>query len=170
MPMEQLPALQLLKKIYILQDLQEKELQQVLDIAEERDFPQGATIMREGEPGEMMYIIRAGEVEITKRLILEIDEDAPRDKVMIRLRADQGVIFGEMALIENDVRSATVSALTPCRLLEVKKDAFFKLINQNPATGVKILLRLGQLLSNRLRKSSEDVVKLTTALAIALDR
>ena len=75
-----------------------------------------------------------------------------------------------MSLIENDVRSATVTALTPCRLLELSKDRFYDLLHHHPAMGVKILLRLGQLFSQRLRKSSEDIIKLTTALAIALER
>ncbi|MBW1953801.1 MAG: cyclic nucleotide-binding domain-containing protein [Deltaproteobacteria bacterium] len=132
-------------------------------------LPAQTIIMTEGEPGEVMYIMCAGEVEITKRLILEFEDRAPRDKVMIRLKAEDGVIFGEMALIENDVRSATVKALTECKLLELSKDRFYQLIQQNPAMGIKMLWRLSQMLSQRLRKTDEEVVKLTTALAISLE-
>lgn len=74
-----------------------------------------------------------------------------------------------MALIENDVRSATVIALTECKLLELKKDRFHELITKNPQMGIKILFRLSQMLSQRLRKTGEEVVKLTTALAISLE-
>jgi len=162
--------LDLLKKTFILQDLDDQELAQVLAATLPRDFPADSIIMAEGDPGDVMYVMLEGEVAIIKRLLLQVSEDAPQEKVMTRLRAEDGVIFGEMALIENDVRSATVSALTPCRLLELSKERFFDLLNRHPAMGVKILLRLGQLFSQRLRKSSEDIVKLTTALAIALER
>ncbi|MBW1917830.1 MAG: cyclic nucleotide-binding domain-containing protein [Deltaproteobacteria bacterium] len=159
----------LLKKIFIFQDLQDEELKQVMASTSMLSLPAQTIIMTEGEPGEVMYIMCAGEVEITKRLILEFEDRAPRDKVMIRLKAEDGVIFGEMALIENDVRSATVKALTECKLLELSKDRFYQLIQQNPAMGIKMLWRLSQMLSQRLRKTDEEVVKLTTALAISLE-
>ncbi len=159
----------LLKKIFILQDLEEEELQQVLQACVHRDFPAQTNIMEEGEPGDAMYIMVEGMVQITKRLILEVDENAPKEKVMIRLRAEDGIIFGEMALIENDVRSATVTTESPCTLLELSGNNFFHLVHEHPVMGVKILLRLGQFLSQRLRKSNEDIIKLTTALAIALE-
>jgi CRP-like cAMP-binding protein len=88
---------------------------------------------------------------------------------MIRFRAEEGVILGEMALIESDVRSATVTTLTPCLMLELTKENFYHLLEHNPKIGVKILLPLAQSLSQRLRKSSDELVKVTTALAIALE-
>jgi len=88
--------------------------------------------------------------------------------MMVRLRSADGVSFGEMALLENEVRSATVTALSDCVLLELKRDDLLDYIRQNSSTGCKILLRLAQLLSRYLRKTNQDVVKLTTALAIAL--
>jgi len=161
--------LRLLKKIFILQDLSDNELEQVLAATRPHSVPAQNIVMTEGEPGEVMYIMCEGEVEITKRLVLQFDDGVPRDKVMIRLKADDGVIFGEMALIDNDVRSATVTALTDCRLLELGKDRFYELVHQNPKMGIKILWRLSQMLSQRLRQTGNEVVKLTTALAIALE-
>jgi CRP-like cAMP-binding protein len=87
---------------------------------------------------------------------------------MTRLMAGDGVSFGEMALLENEVRSATVTALTDCRLLELHRDEFLGVVRQYPPMGNKLLLRLAQLLSRHLRKTNQDVVKLTTALAISL--
>ncbi|MCL4502601.1 MAG: cyclic nucleotide-binding domain-containing protein, partial [Deltaproteobacteria bacterium] len=63
---------------------------------------------------------------------------------------------------------ATVTASTDCGLLELSQQDFQGLIQQNPAMGTKLLLRLAQLLSRHLRKTNQDVVKLTTALAISL--
>ncbi|MEJ2090653.1 MAG: cyclic nucleotide-binding domain-containing protein [Syntrophobacterales bacterium] len=156
------------KKIFIFQDLDEEELQQILHLAKPCFFATNSIIIKEGESGDSMYIMGEGEVEITKRLTMVIDQDLPKEKRMIRLKAEDGVSFGEMALLENDVRSATVTALTDCHLLELNREDFLRFIQEHSVTGCKILLRLAQLLSHFLRKTDQDVVKLTTALAIAL--
>ena len=73
-----------------------------------------------------------------------------------------------MSLLEQDTRSATVTALTDCQLLELNHKDFLELIRLDTAMGVKLMLHLAQLLSRHLRKTNQDVVKLTTALAISL--
>jgi CRP/FNR family transcriptional regulator, cyclic AMP receptor protein len=158
-----------IKKNHLLKDLSESELQLILAGTTPREFQTDEVIMHEGDASNAMYIMCDGSVAITKRLTLELSEDAPREKTMIRFRAEEGVILGEMALIENDVRSATVTALTPCLMLELTKEKFYLLLEQYPDIGVKILLRLAQYLSQRLRKASDELVKVTTALAIALE-
>jgi CRP/FNR family cyclic AMP-dependent transcriptional regulator len=130
-----------LRKIFLFQDLEENEIHQVMDRTSVREFSAEAVIIQEGEPGDSLFIMAAGEVEITKQLTLVLDEDTPKERVMIRLKAENGVYFGEMSLLESEIR---------------------------PAMGVKLLLRLAQLLSRHLRKTNQDVVKLTTALAISL--
>lgn len=156
------------RKIYLFQDLEEGETHQVLSRASQREFPAEAVIIQEGESGDSLFIMAAGEVEITKQLTLVLDEDTPKERVMIRLKAENGVYFGEMALLEHETRSATVTALTDCSLLELHQKDFLELIEQNPVMGVKLLLRLAQILSRHLRKTDQDVVKLTTALAVSL--
>jgi CRP/FNR family cyclic AMP-dependent transcriptional regulator len=156
------------RKIYLFQDLEEGEIQLVVSRTSPREFSAGAIIVQEGEPGDSLFIMQAGEVEITKQLTLVLEEDTPKERVMIRLKAEDGVYFGEMALLENETRSATVTALTDCSLLELHRKDFLDLIGQNPVMGVKLLLRLAQILSRHLRKTNQDVVKLTTALAVSL--
>jgi CRP/FNR family cyclic AMP-dependent transcriptional regulator len=161
--------LESIRKNHLLKDLTEPELQQILSGTTAREFKADEVIMHEGDAGDAMYIMCEGSVAITKRLTLELSEDAPKEKTMIRFQAEEGVILGEMALIESDVRSATVTALTPCLMLELTKEKFYLLLEQFPEIGVKILFRLAQSLSRRLRKSSDELVKVTTALAIALE-
>jgi CRP/FNR family cyclic AMP-dependent transcriptional regulator len=144
------------RKIYLFQDLEEDEINQVLHRTGPREFPAEAVIMV------------SGKVEITKQLTLVLEEDTPKERVMIRLKAEDGVYFGEMALLENETRSATVTALTDCSLLELHREDFLDLIWHNPVMGIKLLLRLAQVLSRHLRKSNQDVIKLTTALAVSL--
>jgi CRP/FNR family transcriptional regulator, cyclic AMP receptor protein len=157
-----------LQKIFIFQDLEEGEIHQVVEHTSLRGFSAEEVIIQEGEPGDSLFIMTAGEVEITKQLTLVLAEDTPKERVMIRLRAENGVYFGEMALLESETRSATVTASTDCTLLELHQKDFLELITHNPAMGVKLLLRLAQLLSRHLRKTNQDVVKLTTALAVSL--
>jgi CRP/FNR family transcriptional regulator, cyclic AMP receptor protein len=158
----------LFKKIFLFQDLEEPELQQVLDRTLKRDFAAEEVIIHEGDPGDSLFIMASGEVQITKQLTLVLDEDTPKERVFIRLKAEQGVFFGEMALLEDETRSATVTALTDCTVLELHQKDFLELIGSNSAMGVKLLLRLAQVLSRYLRKTNQDVVKLTTALAVSL--
>lgn len=155
-------------KIFLLQDLSGDDLQRLVGLTPSRQVAAGEVIVREGESGDSMFIMCEGEVEITKRLTLVLDEEVPKERVMIRLRAEDGVSFGEMALLENDSRTATVTALTDCRILELSRQNFLDFIEQHPQTGCKMLFRLAQLLSQHLRKTDQNVVKLTTALAIAL--
>jgi CRP/FNR family cyclic AMP-dependent transcriptional regulator len=156
------------RKIFLFQDLEENEIHQVLSHTGPRNFSSGDIIIQEGDPGNSLFIMQSGEVEITKQLTLVLDEDTPKERVFIRLNAENGVYFGEMALLENETRSATVTALTDCSLLELHQKDFLDLIERNPAMGVKLLLRLAQVLSRHLRKTNQDVVKLTTALAVSL--
>ncbi len=156
------------QKIFLFQDLDEAQIREVLALAVPREYAAGQVIIREGEPGDSMFIMEKGEVEITKALTLVLDEDTPKERVMIRLRAEDGVCFGEMALLENEARSATVAACTPCRLLELARRDFLGYVQAHPQVGCQLMLRLAQRLSSYLRKTNQDVVKLTTALAIAL--
>jgi CRP/FNR family transcriptional regulator, cyclic AMP receptor protein len=156
------------RKIFLFQDLEDRELEQVLSRTRPREFPAGLVIIQESDPGDSLYIMVSGEVEITKQLTLVLDKDTPKERVMIRLKAEDGVYFGEMSLLENDPRSATVTALSDCRVLELYQKDFLEMVRNDPAMGLKLLLRLAQLLSRHLRKTNQDVVKLTTALAISL--
>ena len=161
---------QFFQKIFLFQDLTTQEIDKVLSLAEPRAFPAGAVIIHEGEAGNSMFIMAQGEVEITKRLGIVLDDEAPRERIIISLKAEEGVCFGEMALLENEPRSATVTASTDCHLMEMGREDFLRLVRENCDMGSKILLRLAQLLSKYLRKTNQDMVKLTTAMAIALGR
>jgi len=165
-----IPQYDVFKKIFLFQDLGKGELKQVLGLTVSRTFPAGSVIIREGEAGDSMFVICEGEVEVTKRLGLMLDGETPRERMIVRLKAEDGVSFGEMSLLEIEPRSATVTAFTDCHLMEMARGDFLRLIRQNSDMGCKILLRLAQLLSRYLRRNSEDMVKVTTAMAIALGR
>ena len=162
----------LLKAIPLLQTLDEEELRQVLKIARPVQFPRGKVILKEGEAGETMYIMEEGMVEISKNLVMQRgrEEATGRDKILTKLSAEDHAVFGEVALFEQSKRTATVVALTDCRMLEISKSGFLRLAEENPRIGYKITRNIVQLLCSRLRKTDEDTIKLTTALSIALSR
>ncbi len=163
---------QFLKRIPILQDLDEEEIQQLLKITRALRYPKGAAILKEGEPGESMYIIEEGMVEVSKALVMKWgrEEYQDRDKILTKLSAEDHAIFGEVALFEQNRRTASVFALTDSRLLEISKADFLRLAEENPRIGYKITRNIAQLLCSRLRKADEDTIKLTTALSIALSQ
>ena len=161
-----------LQAIPILQDLNEEELRQLLKIARRVQYPRGKVILKEGETGETMFIIEEGKVEVSKTLIMKLgrEEYQDRDKILTKLSAEDHAIFGEVALFEQNKRTATVTALTDCQLLEISKLDFLRLADESPRMGYKITRKIAQLLCSRLRKADEDTIKLTTALSIALSR
>jgi CRP/FNR family cyclic AMP-dependent transcriptional regulator len=161
-----------LQAIPILQDLNEEELRQILSIARRVQYPKGKIILKEGDTGESMFIIEEGMVEISKTLVMKLGREdyQDRDKILTKLSAEDHAIFGEVALFEQNKRTATVTALTDCRLLEISKPEFLRLADESPRMGYKITRNIAQLLCSRLRKADEDTIKLTTALSIALSR
>ncbi len=162
----------LLKAIPILQKLDEEELRQVLKIARPVQFPRGKVILKEGETGETLYIIAEGAVEVSKTLVMMggREDVQDREKILTKLSAEDHAIFGEVALFEQSKRTATIVALTDCRMLEISKSDFLRLAEENPRIGYRITRNIVQLLCSRLRKTDEDTIKLTTALSIALSR
>jgi signal transduction histidine kinase len=107
-------------------------------LLEEQRFESGQIIFKEGDPGSAMYIVWSGRVAVVKG-----DFDDP---TLLGYRG-VGEIVGEMALLEDEPRSASVVALEPVRLLGITRESFEVLLTKNPKLGVSIL----SILSARLR-------------------
>ena len=161
-----------LKKIYIFQDLDPDEIAGIADIMTAVEFEAGETIMREGETGHSMYVISSGEVVVTKTLTMKFGQDDFRetDKTLTILKAEDYQVFGEMALVTEMERSATVAARTDCRLYEINRDRFLALAGEKRSLGFRVMMRLTEMVCTRLKKSDEDIIRLTTALSIALSQ
>ncbi|HON23482.1 MAG TPA: cyclic nucleotide-binding domain-containing protein [Syntrophales bacterium] len=163
--------LELLKETEIFKNLSAEQIHEILKITRPVSFPAGAIVMREGDIGDTMYIIMKGTVEVVKSLIigeLEDEQEPGKSKVFTRLDAENHAVFGEIALLEAQKRTATIKAVTNCTLCEIRKDDFLQLAETNYELGFRILLNLARIVSTRLRKSDEETVKLTTALSIIL--
>lgn len=128
-----------------------------------RDVNEGRIIIKEGDVGSDMFIVYKGSVEIRKRT------RAGDDYTVVRLSAEQNVFFGELALIDDDKRSATVMATEDSSFLVINKDDFLKLGNDYPAIGLPITRNIARILAARLRKTTGDMLTIFDALVNELE-
>lgn len=138
-----------------------------------RSYPAGTVVVAEGEPGREMFVLVSGRVRVVKSMLLPgLDAEAlgTRDarKVLATLTGENCPVFGEMSLVSDCPRSATVEALAESSFLVADRDAFFALAAREPALGCKLLTALCARLADMVRSSNSEVVKLTTALALLL--
>lgn len=159
--------------IPVFQGLAQDELDKVRAIFREQTHPAGSVVVAEGQTGDEMYILVRGRVQISKAMLMAgmsvplLNMESPR-KVLATLDSSCFPVFGEVALIDADQRSATVTALTDCVFQVTGREAFFGLAQREPGLGVKLLLTLGKRMAATIRRSNAEVVKLTTALALSL--
>jgi len=109
----------------------------------ERECQPGEIILPEGEHSEMFYLIRAGQAVVIKGEL--------ENPTIIGFRGI-GDAIGEMGLLENMPRSATVIAITPVSLLGLGRETFHKFLAQNPTFGLNLM----SMLSGRIRESDEE--------------
>ncbi len=95
---------------------------------------QGATIVREGEPGDSMYFIASGKVGVYTSLMeaAENSEESVKEEQLLLASLKSGDFFGEQALVTDETRSATVVALSNTNLLRLSKDALDNVISEHP--------------------------------------
>ncbi|MFZ3114799.1 MAG: cyclic nucleotide-binding domain-containing protein [Syntrophales bacterium] len=159
-----------LRETEIFKNLSPAQIDNVLNICHVVHFSAQEVIMQEGEVGDCMYIIKQGTVEVIKKLVMDRlgDEASDRNKIFTRLHAVQHHVFGEIALLEESKRTATVRAVTDCTLYEIRKTVFLNLMEADYAFGYRIILNLARIVATRLRKADEDTIKLTTVLSMIL--
>jgi CRP-like cAMP-binding protein len=123
--------MELLKGVPLFAGCSKAELQRVASLADELDLADGATLIREGERGREFIVVVDGTVRVTRK-----------GKKIRDLGA--GDFIGEIALVSDVPRTATVTATSPVRLLVVTDRAFRGLIEQTPSIATKVLQSLGE--------------------------
>jgi len=108
-------------------------------------FKAGKAIFSEGDAGDVMFIIKAGEVEIHKRV-------GGKDRRIALL--EEGDFFGEMAILENEPRMASARAVTMCELLRIDSSTFDQMVRHNPEIPIRMLRKF----SHRLREYAAGAV------------
>lgn len=124
-----------------------------------RIYRKGKYIIREGDSGDELFIILNGEIDIVKNTLQN------EQYTVTTLNADMGSInVGEIALIDNDRRSASVLANTDCTCLVITREDFIKFGDENPTAGLAITRAIASQLCAYLRKSNSDIITLFSAL------
>ena len=116
-------------------------------------YQAGETIVRQGEPGQCMYVIQSGQVVVAQ-------EKAQSEVPLAVL--NKGDFFGEMALFEREARSATVRALNDSRVLTVDKRTFLRRIQEDPS----LAFRMVETMSRRIRDLDKEISRIKTAFEV----
>lgn len=144
-----------LKQIPILKHLSDSDLEELASIAEEKEFAPGAVVFEEGIEQDSLFIILSGGVLISKAT------HAGDQKSITTLGA--GSFFGEMALFDDFVRSATASAAGSLCVLEISKDAFMQFLSSDAAAASKLMLEIMRTVAPRIRQTNDELVALYEA-------
>ncbi|MFH2202184.1 MAG: Crp/Fnr family transcriptional regulator [Elusimicrobiota bacterium] len=137
-----------LKKIPLLRSLNAQELERVQTIAKPQNFASGSIIIKKAEKAQHMFMVLSGRVKIF------CYSNARKRKTFAYLGA--GDFFGEMAVIVDRERSASVEAVEDCSLIIIKKDDFRKLL----LSDAKLCFNLLKAVSDRLRRADDEIESL----------
>ena len=126
-----------LKSIDLFRALPSEELAQIAEIAEEVPFGKGDPVFTEGEPGDALYLVVEGTVRV-HRGDKQLAEFKERD------------VFGEMAVLDSEPRSASVTVTEDAVLLKIGRDDFREILSERPEISLGVI----KVLSRRLRETN----------------
>ncbi|MBU3672615.1 MAG: cyclic nucleotide-binding domain-containing protein [Sinobacteraceae bacterium] len=136
----------LLQSIYLFKDLNADALDVISRAADTSVFDSGQDICREGQPADGMYLLRSGSVRVTK---------ADSDADMVVLGA--GSHFGELGLVDDSPRSATVTAMERCEVITIKARRLADELSAQPAVAAAFYRVIARSIARRLRVTTDDL-------------
>jgi CRP/FNR family transcriptional regulator, cyclic AMP receptor protein len=148
----------LLRSIPLFAELTPEQHGKIASLALVRTFPARKVVVSQGEAATALYAIVQGRLKVAS-----CGPDG-RDTVLGIMA--EGEVFGEVALLDGGVRSATCMTIEPCELLVVERDQFMELLESSPGIAVKLLHVLSQRL-RRLSQRSEDAAFLDVPSRLA---
>ena len=125
---------ELIKKVPLFAGCSKGELQEIAHIADEIDLAEGKEMTREGSRGREFFVLLEGEADVTK------------DGSNIN-KLGSGDFFGEIALVSDSPRTATVTATSPVRALVITDRSFRRLLDEQPEIQRKVLVALAERLA-----------------------
>ena len=137
----------LLARTEVFEDLEERELREVAQVAVPRSWERGEVIFREGDSGDTCYLIKDGAVLLTR------EHQDGRVLALAELRG--GGMFGELAMFRGETRSATAEAVEPTTAVALLAPDVQRLIRSNPDIASKLLAALAE----RVRRTTERLLQ-----------
>ena len=135
-------ATDILRRVWLFSQLDQGQLDAISNFTFQKTFAPGELIVEEGHTGNGLYVIMSGNVEVVKALGTE------RSRVVAQ-RGGAGEVFGEMALLGEWPRTASVRALDQVECLGMDRWVFLAQLERQPQVGIRML----QILAQRLRES-----------------
>jgi CRP-like cAMP-binding protein len=134
-----------LATVPLFKGLDEPELAQFAELLREKSYPKGSIILFEDDPGDALFIVRAGRVKVV------LIADDGREVILGLLGPAEH--FGELSLIDDQPRSAHVIAMEESALLVLRRDDFRRRVEQSPSVAWSLLTEL----SRRLRRADDKI-------------
>jgi len=142
--------IQFFRKFSLFAELDDRELTSIAAVAKTRRYAKDDVVFHADESGDVFCLIREGEVKVTMI--------SPEGKEIILSMLGPGDFFGEMALLDDEPRSATVIATTPLEVVTIWRSDFLSILAENFSITKKVLAEL----SRRLRTASNRIESLAT--------
>jgi CRP-like cAMP-binding protein len=141
--------LEVLRRSPLFEMLSEAELEVLAELSRARRFAAGALVFREGDAGDALLVLAQGEVDVVAR------SPSGEDRTLATLAAPEA--FGEMSLIDREVRSATVRARTDCLALQLGAENFTAFRKRSRDGFTLFLVNVSRVLSSRLREANRKL-------------
>jgi CRP/FNR family transcriptional regulator, cyclic AMP receptor protein len=137
----------LLNRVPLFSELSGEDLERVSRVAVPRSYPKGVRVFHEGDRSDACYIVRSGDLRVTR--------EHPDGRAIALATLGPGDIFGELAMLDGEARSASVEALSDCELLALPAGDVRQLLRGSSEITAKLVFAL----TRRLREANERIAR-----------
>lgn len=138
---------ELLAGVPVFSTLQQEDLRRIAQLAVPRTFEAGQTVFREGDASDTCYVVHSGQARAVR--------EHPDGRTITLASFGRGDIFGELAMFEDERRSATVEAVQPTTVVAVLGPDMRRLMTEHPQIALRLVIALGR----RLRETNERLAR-----------
>jgi CRP/FNR family transcriptional regulator, cyclic AMP receptor protein len=140
-------VIELLGRVPLFSELSDPELERIAQVAIPRSYPNDTRVFHEGDPGDACFIVRTGSCRVTR--------EHPDGRAITLANLGPGAIFGELAMLDGEARSASVEATEDTDLLALPASDMRALIREHPGMAEKLVVAL----TRRLREANERIAR-----------
>jgi len=140
-------SVELLSRVPLFSELSREELERISRVSVARSFPAGVRVFHEGDHSDACYLVRKGDLRVTR--------EHPDGRAIALATLGPGDIFGELAMLDGEARSASVETLSDSELLALPAADVRRLLADHPGISVKLIAAL----TRRLRETNERVAR-----------
>jgi CRP-like cAMP-binding protein len=145
--------LDVIKENYVFQRLNGEQWQKIASISEEKAYPAGQIIFREGDQAKVLYILEEGKVLLEMR-VAPYPERTPAPTATIQVVTD-GELFSWSALVNPRVLTSSGITASKCRVIMINGEQLVEMMGSDPVMGYEVMTRLAEIIASRLKHSRE---------------